>query len=102
MGTTVIISPATFDLLFYILVFYFGLDFALSGFLGLKDAKRYLEKPKLIGLWAIKRMGISIQDTKLSNFAYMMFSTKNMILYSLIGGILLVFGSSVMIWDFVL
>ena len=89
METVVIIGPSTFDLIFFVIVLLFGLDFIYSGILAVKDPRKYLQKPKLFGLWAIKRMNTLTRVPKASKLTLFLYSIKNMAFQALVAGVML-------------
>jgi hypothetical protein len=95
----VIISPPIFDLLFYVVIFLFGLDFSISGFLVLRENSANFKKPRLIGLWIIRRMSALYSSTNSSKLFAFIYSTRNMAIQALFSGVLLIIGSLIMIVD---
>ena len=95
-----IISPAVFDFLLYMMTFLFGVDFTLSGFLVLKSGTKYLEKPKLLGLIIIKLRNKAYEKSqKPGRLLTGMYSLKYMKFYTFISGIVLLIGSTIRILD---
>ncbi len=95
----VTISPPVFDLLFYTVVFLFGLDFSISGFLVLRENSANLKRPRLVGLWIIRRMNSLYGSTNRSQLFSLIYSTRNMAIQTLFAGILVIIGSLIMIVD---
>jgi hypothetical protein len=93
----VIIPPPIFDLLFYIIVFLFGLDFSISGFLVLREGHANFKMPRLVGLWIIRRMSALPGATNRSKLFSLLYSTRNQAIQGLVAGLLLIFASLVMI-----
>ncbi len=92
-----IISPPIFNLLFYAVIFLFGLDFSISGFLVLRENSANFKKPRLVGLWIIRRMSAVYGSTNRSKLFSLIYSTRNMAFQGLFAGVLLIIGSLIMI-----
>lgn len=102
MTTHVIIGPKVFDLLFYLLVLFIGLDYVWSGYRVIKDKTHRNIKPKLLGYWIIKRFQISDKDKKYNKLFHRTFySTRNLGVWTFISGILCVFASGIMIYNII-
>ena len=98
--TTSIIGTETFNFLFFLFIFFIGLDFAWSGYLVIKTRTREVEKRKLLGLWAIQRLQITAN--KIKGFQTSMdfiYSYKNMGFISFVAGILIIFSSGIMLFE---
>ena len=101
--TTTIIGPEIFDFLFYLFILVMGLDFTWSGYLVTKNKAREIKKLRLLRLWIIQKLHIPGNNNKKFN-AYMNFvyDIRNLGFFTLASGILLTFGSAIMIVDFLL
>ncbi len=97
------IQPIHFDLVFFVLVLLFGVDFALSGYLVIKNKDKYLEKPKLLGLLSmIVNQKVYERSKKPNKVLMVMYSYDYMKIYTLVGGILIIVGSLIGIYDILL
>jgi len=95
----VIISPPVFDLLFYIAGFLLGLDFFISGILVLQENSVHRGRSRLVGIWIIRNVSALYGSTSRSNFLSFVYSTRNLAIQTLFGGVLVVVGSLIMIVD---
>jgi len=94
-----IIPAHTFELLFYIIVFLFGLDYTISGILVFRDENKNFKKPKLLGIWIIHKLSSLYGSTNQPKLFSAIYSIKSMALQSLAAGLLIIVGSLVMIID---
>ena len=94
-----IVSPPIFELLFYVVVFLFGVDFSISGFLVLRKNRANFKKPRLVGIWIIKRMSALYGSPNSSRLFSLIYSTRNMAIQALLAGALIIIGSLIMIVD---
>ena len=93
----IIVPSPLFDLLFSTVVFLFGLDFSISGFLVLRENATDFKKPRLIGLWIIRRMSALHTIKDRPQWFSLIYSTRSVAMQGLVAGVLLIFGSLVMI-----
>ena len=98
---TFTITSSMFDMLFFLVMFLFGLDFILSSILVMRDEKRYISRPFLFGLWMLKRIK-SIDMSNQNKFASWLFSIKVLTFSWLIGGVFIILDSGIMIMNILL
>ena len=101
--TTIIIGPKTFEFMFYLFVLVMGLDFTWSGYLVIKNKTREIKKPRLLGLWILQKVHIPGSKKKeVNTYMNFVYDIRNMGVFTLASGILLIFGSTIMIIDILL
>lgn len=101
--TTTLLGSETFNFLFFLVIFIIGLDFTLSGYLVITNKVHDKRKQRLLGLWVIQKFYIPESKKKSFN-SYMSFiyDFRNLGFMTFAGGILIVFGSAVMVLDYLL
>ena len=95
----VIISTNIFNLLFYSVILFFGVDFILSGVFVLREKRKHFKKPKLLGFWIMQRMNVLHGSTNSPKWFSTIYSMRNLALQSLFAGSLIVISSLLMIVD---
>ena len=98
--TTTIIEPEIFIFLFFLFTFIIGLDYTWSGYLVIRNRTDEVSKRKLLGLWVIRRL--HIPDNKkgdTNTYLHFIYNFKNMGFMTFAGGILITFGSAIIILD---
>jgi hypothetical protein len=102
MGDAMTIQPIFFNFVFFIILLAFGIDFTLSGYLAIKEIK-HLERPKLLGLMIMAIYQRVYERAKKPNkLLLVIYSHEYMKIYTLIGGILIIIGSLMGIFDLLL
>lgn len=90
-----IIQPYIFDLLFYTTLLLIGLDFAISGWLVIIKGKRLLEKPRSLGVMAMRYMDRLYKNLDSpSRISSILYSLENTRFYVFVGGILAIAGNT--------
>ena len=98
--TTTIIEPEIFIFLFFLFTFIIGLDYTWSGYLVIRNRTDEVSKRKLLGLWVIRRFHIPNNKKGNTNTSMnFMYDFKNMGFMTFAGGILITFGSAIIILD---
>jgi len=83
--------PISFEFIIWIIVFFFGLDFIISGYIVIKSDTKYLKKPKLLGLLGIAATQNLYDLSKHKNkYMEIKYSYKYMKVYVILGGIILI------------
>jgi hypothetical protein len=103
MGDTMNLRPIHFNLAFFILVLFLGIDFALSGYLAIRDRDKYLNKPRLLGLLIMIANQKVYERSKKQNYILkIMYSYDYSKIYTLVGGLLIIVGGLIAIYDILL
>jgi hypothetical protein len=90
------------DYLLFLMLFFGGMDFTISGYIILKRGAVALSKPRLLGLRIFKRMQIpDNMSFKVDKFTRTFFSLRAMGYYGLIAGLLYLVGSVSIIFDLI-
>ena len=98
--TTTIIEPEIFIFLFFLFTFIIGLDYTWSGYLVIRNRTDEVSKRKLLGLWVIRRFHIPNNKKGNTNTTMnFMYDFKNMGFMTFAGGLLITFGSAIIILD---
>jgi hypothetical protein len=102
MTTQVLIGPKTFEVLFYSLIFFYGLDLTWSGYRVIKDKTHKYIRPKLLAYWIINIFQTPKKNKNINyRFYDLFYSIRNIGWYALIGGILSLLASGIMLCSFI-
>lgn len=103
MGDAMIIQPIFFNLVFFIVILLFGVDFTLSGYLIIKQKTEYLKRPKLLGLVIMNaNQKVYERSKKPNKLLSVMYSYEYTKIYTFLGGILIIVGSLMGVFDVLL
>jgi len=91
------------DSVFYLMILFVGVDYFISGILGLRENLKYPKKPKLLGLLILKKNQNFFEQARKQNQVFQIIYSHQSIMYmTLIAGLLLIIGSLIQLIDILL